>query len=147
MDDVESLLSEAFDDDVVTEVIRPAAVLPEEAARCVLMELALRDVRVGGYWWSEPNVWKRYDRAWESHDAGTAALLGTIQVAYGVPTRYEITIFRATITKTGNDNGLTVQTLCDEALGYGGLSLATCPRADLKPPPSPFRFSDRGLAL
>lgn len=147
MDDLELLLSEAYDEASITEVIRPAAVLPEEAARCVLMELALRDVRAGGHWWSEPSVWRRYDRQWDGAggEAGKARLIGTIQVAYGVPTRYEITIFRATITSHGNELGWTVQALCDEALGFGGLSLATCPRADLKPPPQPFRFSDRGV--
>jgi hypothetical protein len=35
---------------------------------------------------------------------------------------------------------MTVASLCDEALKFGGLTLATCPRADLKPPPQPFRF-------
>jgi hypothetical protein len=147
MDSLEMLLSEAYDEGYVTEVIRPAAVLPEEAARCVLMELALRDVRAGGHWWSEPSVWRRYDRQWDgpSSDPGSARLLGTIQVAYGVPTRYEITIFRATITAHGNERGWTVETLCNEALGFGGLTLGTCPRADLKPPPRPFRFSDHGI--
>jgi len=38
-------------------------------------------------------------------------------------------------------HGWTVESLCDEALGFGGLTLATCPRADLKPPPKPFRFT------
>lgn len=150
MDDLEMLLSEAYDEGYVTEVIRPAAVLPEEAARCVLMELALRDVRAGGHWWSEPSVWRRYDRQWNGGQAGNgepgdARLIGTIQVAYGVPTRYEITIFRATITSHGNQHGWTVETLCNEALGFGGLTLATCPRADLTPPPRPFRFGDRAV--
>lgn len=142
MDDLELLLTEAYDDGVVTEVIRPAAVIPEDEARRVLMELALHDCRIGGVWWSEPATWRRYDKAWDGPDGGpgTADLLGTIQIAYGVPTRYEITIFRATITRLGGRHGLTVTGLCDEALGFGGLSLATCPRADLKPPPQPFRF-------
>jgi hypothetical protein len=142
VDDLELLLTEAYDDGVVTEVIRPAAVLPEESARRVLMELALHDVRMGGEWWSEPAIWRRYDRPWNGTDGGTgsAELLGTIQIAYGVPTRYEITIFRATVTRVGQLNGLTVNDLCNEALGYGGLTLDTCPRADLKPPPQPFRY-------
>jgi hypothetical protein len=142
VDDRELLLTEAYDDGVVTEVIRPAAVIPEESARRILMELALHDVRIGGEWWSEPATWRRYDAAWDGIDGGpgSAALLGTIQIAYGVPTRYEITIFRATITRVGGLHGLTVNGLCDEALGFGDLTLATCPRADLKPPPQPFRF-------
>jgi hypothetical protein len=142
VDDLELLSAQAYDEGVVTEVIRPAAVLPEEAARHVLMELALHDVRIGGHWWSEPATWRRYDAPWNGTDGGTgsANLIGTIQVAYGVPTRYEITIFRATITKAGAEIGLTVDKLCNEALGYGGLSLDNCPRADLKPSPRPFRF-------
>ena len=142
MDAWEFLLAETQDEGVVTEVIRPAAVLPEEAARAVLMQLALRDVRIGGVWDTEPALWRRFDRPWnDNHDSDDPSqLLGTIQVAYGVPTRYEITIFRATITKIGNEQDWTVEALCDEALAYGGLSLATCPRADLKPPPRPFRF-------
>jgi hypothetical protein len=141
VDELEVLLTEAYDDGVVTEVIRPAAVLPEDAARRVLMELALHDVRMGGTWWSEPATWRRYDKPWDGVDggAGTSELLGTIQIAYGVPTRYEITIFRATITRIGTAAGLTVNDLCNEALHYGGLTLETCPRADLKPPPQPFR--------
>jgi hypothetical protein len=143
----EFLVAETQDEGVVTEVIRPAAVVPEEAARQVLMQLALRDVRLGGLWDTEPALWRRFDRPWDTGQNDAAAepqLLGTIQVAYGVPTRYEITIFRATITKVGTEQGWTVEALCDEALAYGGLSLATCPRADLKPPPPRFYF-DRAV--
>src|SRR5579875_3006508 len=142
VDELELLASQAYDEGVVSEVIRPAAVLPEEHARQVLMELALRDTRTGGLWQSEPTLWRRYDRSWDGTDGGTGSsqLVGTIQVAYGVPTRYEITIFRATVTSAGTKAGFTVESLCDEALGFGGLSLDTCPRADLKPPPRPFRF-------
>lgn len=141
MDAWEFLVAETQDEGVVTEVIRPAAVVPEEAARAVLMQLALRDVRLGGLWDTEPALWRRFDKPWNNgeHDADEpSTLIGTIQVAYGVPTRYEITIFRATITKVGTEQGWTVEALCDEALAFGGLSLATCPRADLKPPPPPF---------
>ena len=107
------------------------------------MELALRDTRIGGVWWAEPATWRRYDREWNGTDGGTgnAELLGTIQIAYGVPTRYEITIFRATITRIGQLQGHTVNDLSNEALGYGGLTHDTCPRADLKPPPPPFHYT------
>jgi hypothetical protein len=37
-------------------------------------------------------------------------------------------------------NGWSVTSLCDEALGYADLTLATCPRADVTPPPKPFRM-------
>ena len=140
MDMLEMLVSEANGGEgAITEVIRPAAVIPEESARSMLMELALRDVRSGGTWTAEPSVWRRFDRP-----LGTGVeprLLGSIQVAYGTPTRYEITIFRATVTAVGQAAGWTVTRLCDEALAFGGLTLAICPRADLKPPPRPFRFS------
>ncbi len=137
----EMLAAEAYDECVITEVIRPAAVLPESAARVVLVELALRDVNAGGRWHARPSDWRRYDRQWPSlGDQGGAQLLGSMQVAYGTPTRYEITVYRATITSVGTQQGWTVERLCDEALGFGGLSLASCPRADLAPPPRPFRF-------
>lgn len=146
MDDLERLASEAQDEGVVSEVIRPAAILPEQATREVLMQLALNDVRVDGLWQADPAVWRRYDRPWDGEDGGpgSAVLLGTIQVAYGVPTRYEITIFRVTVSEAGDRAGWTVTSLCDEALGYGGLTLATCPRASLASPPRPFRFRDGG---
>ena len=142
MNELERLAQEAIDEGVVTEVIRPAAIIPENAARAVLMQLALLDVRVDGCWQADPAVWRRYDGPWNGDDGGpgTAQLLGSIQVAYGVPTRYEITIYRVTLSELGHSERWTVETLCDEALSYGGLTLATCPRAQLSPPPRPFRF-------
>lgn len=135
------LAGQAYGDVAVTEVIRPAAILPEEAARQVLVELAHRDVRTGGTWFSTPSVWQRYDQPWRgSDDPGAAALLGTMQITYGVPTRYDITIYRVTVTTFGADQGWTVESLCDEALAFGGYTLAQCPRADLAPPPKPFRL-------
>jgi hypothetical protein len=146
MDLLDQLVAESQDEGVVTQVIRPAAVIPEEAARSVLMQLALRDVRIGGVWDVEPNVWRRFDVPWDGGAGGRGAseLMGTIQIAYGVPTRYEITLFRATITREGTANGWTVEGLCDEALHFGGLTLSSCPRADLAPPPRPFRMRDTG---
>ncbi len=142
MDEIERLFADVYDDGVVTEVIRPAAILPEHAARAVLAELALLDVRVDGRWHAEPTLWRRYERACGQgeHIPPETALLGTIQVAYGTPTRYEITIYRATITQLGTISGWTVESLCDEALGFAGLDLATCPRAALSQPPPPYRM-------
>jgi hypothetical protein len=135
---LELLVSEASGDEgAVSEVIRPAAIIPEEAARFVLMELTLRDQRAGGLWLAEPSVWRRYDRP--SGQDGSPNLIGSIHVAYGTPTRYEITLYRVTVTSFGTAAGWTVTTLCDEALGFGGLTLAACPRAALTPPPAPFR--------
>jgi hypothetical protein len=144
MDLLDQLVAETQDEGSVTQVIRPAAVIPEEAARSVLMQLALKDVRIGGLWDVEPNVWRRFDVPWDGDAGGHGAseLMGTIQIAYGVPTRYEITLFRATITREGTAAGWTVEALCDEALELGGLTLASCPRADLAPPPRPFRMRD-----
>ena len=142
MHDSEQLMSQAYDEGVVTEVIRPAAIIPEESTRSILVELALRDVQNGGVWQSEPSLWSRYDRPWEAYGSpGGAELLGTIQVAYGTPTRYEITIYRVTVTKYGNEQGWTVASICDEALRFGGLDLASCPRATLNAPPKPFQFA------
>jgi hypothetical protein len=141
VNDFEMLAAQAYDEFVVTEVIRPAAVLPETAAREVLVEMALRDVAAGGQWHARPGDWRRYDRPWVGPgDEGGAHLLGSMQVAYGTPTKYEITIYRATITSTGAQQGWTVESLCNEALGFGGLTLTSCPRTDLSPPPRPFHF-------
>ena len=69
MHNPELLMAEAYDEGVVSEVIRPAAIIPEESARAVLVELALRDVQNGGVWQSEPSLWSRYDRSWEGYGA------------------------------------------------------------------------------
>lgn len=136
----ELVIFDALDDGVVTEVIRPAAIVPENAARAILVELAVRDVRSGGPWHAEPSLWRRYDRPWPGPHPGPALLLGTLQVAYGTPTKYEITIYRATVTREGTESGFDVMSLTDEALGFGGLTLAACPRAALAAPPKPFRM-------
>jgi hypothetical protein len=141
VNEFERLMTDLYDDGVVEEVIRPAAVLPEAAARLVLVELALRNIDAGGNWDATPTTWHRYDRPRMLGDPAPieTRLLGTMQVAYGTPTRYEITIFRATLTRLGTETGWTVESLCDEALGFGGVTLATCPRAVLNDPPRPFR--------
>ena len=127
--------------DVVTEVIRPAAIIPENAARAILSGMTRNSVYNDGCWLAEPSCWTRYDFPWDAPgDRGQTHRLGTIQVAYGTPTKYEITIYQVTITQYGTERGVTVQSLCDEALSFGDLSLAECPRASLAPPPKPFRF-------
>jgi hypothetical protein len=141
LDPLEMLAAEAYGDIAVTAVIRPAAILPEDAARQVLVELAHRDARAGGTWVSTPSTWQRYDRPWDdAFNPGASMLLGTMHIAYGVPTRYDITIYRATITRIGHEHGWTVESLCDDALAYGGYSLEMCPRASLAPPPRPFKL-------
>jgi hypothetical protein len=126
--------------DGLWEVIRPAAIVPEEAARQVLVELARRDLSNGGTWQSEPQVWSRYDGPVTEDRPHPPELMGTIQVTYGTPTKYEITLYRVTVTAAGVTEGWTVAALTDEALGFGGLTLAECPRATMIAPPRPFTY-------
>jgi hypothetical protein len=127
----------------VETVIRPAAVLPERAAQLILSALARQDVAGSGVWHTSPTLWQRYDRPWDGPlgARGGAVLLGSIAVVYGTPTRASITVYRAAITAEGVDRGWNVDTLCDEAFAYAGLTLASCPRASLSTPPGrdPFR--------
>jgi hypothetical protein len=137
---LEALVSEALGEEgSVSEVIRPSAIIPEEAARSILVELSVRDLRTGGVWLADPTTWQRFDDPTERN------LIGSLQVAYGTPTKYEITVFRCTVTKFGTERGWTVELLCDDALQYGDLTLANCPRASLAPPPKPFRFGHQAV--
>jgi hypothetical protein len=131
---LETLASLLYDDLTVTEIVRPAAVLSGPSAAHVLDGLADNDARIGGRWSTSPDCWRLYERQWDGLDeraAASAGLIGSIQVAYGTPSRYDITIFRATVTLCGAQVGYSVQSLCDEALGFAGLTLASCPRIDV----------------
>jgi hypothetical protein len=130
------------DEFATTEVIRPAAVLMESAAREILKGLAGDDVREGGNWLTSPGVWQRYDRPWAegSKEPGEAIHLGTVRSIYDTPQRYFVTIFRASITPDGLEQGWSVDSLCDDALKHAGLTLAECPRATLTVSPIPFRM-------
>jgi hypothetical protein len=125
-------------------VLRPAAVLPRFEAMAVVAALTSRDVAKGGRWNVTPGIWQRYDRPWDgvAGGVGSARLVGTIGSAYGAPTRYEITIYRVTLTSYGVRGGWSIDSLCDDALVYAGLTLASCPRAALPRPPEfdPFRL-------
>jgi hypothetical protein len=132
-----------------TRVIRPAAILRAQEVELVLAGLGELDVSVGGVWITNPGLWQRYDHPWDGVGgmAGTSKLVGTIGAAYGQPTKYEITIYRVTVTEHGIANGWTVESLCDDALVHADLTLDSCARAELGNPPSsdPFRFgADRG---
>ena len=141
MQDSERIMAEVYDEGLISQVIRPAAIVPEEAARQILVELALRDIRNDGVWQSEPQLWSLYDRPWRGADNPAGAeLIGSIHVAYGTPTKYEITIYRITVTRFGTSSGYTVDSMTDSALIFGGLSLADCPRATLSSPPKPFKY-------
>jgi len=118
-------------------IIRPAAVLGARAAAEVVRQLQRLDVARGGTWNASSSLWQRYDRAWDgpSSTRGNAQLVGSISVVYDSPTRHSITVYKVTVTGHGRAAGWTVESLCDDALGWAGLSLATCPRAELAEPP------------
>jgi hypothetical protein len=125
------------------QIIRPAAILDARAAAQVLQQLRRLDVSTGGVWNASSSLWQRYDRAWDGVGGtrGEASPLGSIAVMYDSPHRHEITVYKVTVTETGIEQGWTVQSLCDDALIWAGLTLATCPRAELAQPPAsdPFR--------
>lgn len=122
---------------MIETVIRPAAVLGIAAATEILRCLERQDVARGGVWSATPGMWQRFDRPWNGQGGsrGTAQMVGSMAVVYDEPRRNEITIYKASITPYGVDAGWTVDRLCDDALTWAGLTLATCPRADLKVPP------------
>lgn len=127
------------------EVIRPAAVLEARAATQVLTALRSEDVSTGGVWNASASVWQRYDRPWNGVGGtrGDARLMGSVAVMYDTPARHEVTIYRVTITPAGGDMGWSVEALCDDALKFAGLTLASCPRAELNSMPrmDPFKRS------
>ena len=122
------------------EVIRPAAVLSETAARLILQGLTADDVQHGGHWWVRVGTWRRYESPWApgAEEPGDASHVGTISCVYDSPARYCVTVFRVAMTSHGLRQGWTVESLCDEAFGYAGLTLQDCPRAALAAPPRPF---------
>jgi hypothetical protein len=126
-----------------SRVIRPAAVLRETEAAALQRLLEEQDVAVGGVWNVGPGVWQRYDQPWDGEGgmSGSARLVGTIGVVYGAPSRYEITIYRVTVSAVGRELGWTVDGICDDALRQVGLTLADLPRAALVDPPAadPFK--------
>ena len=83
-----------------TRVIRPAAILREVEAARLQTVLEDEDVSRGGVWNATPGVWQRYDKPWDGVGgmAGSARLMGTIGVVYGSPSKFEITIYRVTVT-------------------------------------------------
>jgi hypothetical protein len=119
------------------QVIRPSAVLSEANAATVLRALNREDVSNGGVWNATSSVWQRYDRPWTGLGGmrGSAQLIGSIAVIYDRPVRHQITVYKVTITSYGASKGITVESLTDEALRSAGLTLASCPRAELADPP------------
>jgi hypothetical protein len=127
----------------VSEVIRPAAILLEEHAVKLLAALAEQDVSRGGPWNASSSLWQRFDTPWNGPGGtrGTAQLVGSVAVQYDTPTRRALTIYKVTITPLGSSQGWDVSRLCDSALRFVGLTLASCPRGDLPMAPraDPFR--------
>ena len=125
-----------------TAIIRPSAVLEERLATQLIRELEHRDVSRGGVWSASPGLWQRYDKPWDGPNGthGTSFLVGSIAAIYGSPNKYDITIYRATVTERAQQAGWTVEALCDDALRFVDLTLATCPRTQLASvKPDPFR--------
>lgn len=129
-----------------TAVIRPSAVLDAKLATQIVRELESRDVSRGGVWSASPGLWQRYDKPWDGPGGthGTSKLVGTIGAIYGSPSKYDITIYRVTVTEHGATKGWSVEAICDDALKFVDLSLATCPRTSLiTTAPDPFRKPTR----
>jgi hypothetical protein len=120
-------------------VIRPSAIVPEHAARELLAWVAKHDVSHGGVWAHDIGYFKRFSGPFDGIAGmrGSAVLLGTIHITWD---KYDVTIFRVSITEEGAARGMTVEGLCDELLLHAGLTLATCPRAHLAPAPAPDPF-------
>ena len=124
-----------------TTIIRPSAVLAEALATRILQRLAELDVSKGGVWSASAGLWQRYDHPWDGPGGthGTAQLVGSVGAVYGTPSKYDITIYRVTVTEHGVKKGWSVQSLCDDALKHVDLTLASCPRTAIAaPPPDPF---------
>ena len=127
-------------DSTLDRVIRPAAVLPERAAREILAWLQTHDVSAGGCWSSGVGSIQRYSGPFDGPSGmrGSAVLLGSLHITWDT---YEATIYRVSITDAGAARGLTVDRLCNEVLQVADLTLESCPRAHLldAPRPDPFR--------
>lgn len=118
-------------------IIRPAAVIPETAARELLAWLDANSLAQGGLWnvGRATGVWQRFDKArhGEFGERDDSQLVGAIYVTYDLPRRFEVVLHRVQITDHGLMLGWTTTRLVDELLGYVGLSIATCPRDTTAP--------------
>jgi hypothetical protein len=118
-------------------------VLDHRVAARLLTALERRDVGQGGVWVASASLWQRYDQPWNGGHGGRgdAKLVGSIGVMYDAPTRQQITMYRVTLTAAGHELGWTVEAICNDALSWVGLTLDSCPRAELATAPAndPFR--------
>ena len=128
-----------MDDQVL--VLRPSAVLPAWVAADVISSLEARDVAVGGVWSASVGLWQRYDKPWNGHWGAKrrAELVGAVGAVYGTPTRYDITIYRVSLTAHGRAEGWTHDALVNDALQYARVTLDQCPRARSSEVPAPLR--------
>jgi hypothetical protein len=120
-------------------VIRPAAVVAERVARQLLSWLDGNDVTRGGCWSHDVGAIKRFSGPFDgiAGTRGRSRLLGSLHITWE---KYQVTIYRVSITDEGAELGFTVDSLCDDLLATVGLTLASCPRADLAPAPVPDPF-------
>ena len=151
MNDLELFMTEAYDEGVVTEVIRPGGDPARGLGRAaVLVELAMRDAHGHGVWHAQPTLWRRFDRPWDGPSGSQGSALLRRHDAGRVRDPDASTRSRSTARPSpasAHENGWTVESLCDEALGFGGLDLASCPRAELAPPPKPFQFTSAAIIV
>jgi hypothetical protein len=122
--------------DVIADDARPNITMSTVTAQALLDELRERDVRNGGIWVSTPTAWQRFSRPWATpDDPAGAQLVGSIYVIYGIPTTYELTIHRATVTPYGQAAGWTPELVCADVLTIAGYTLDDCGRVELPTTP------------
>jgi hypothetical protein len=122
--------------DVIASDSRPNLTMSSLVAQSMLDELRVRDVRNGGIWLCTPTAWQRFSRPWASaEDPAGAQLVGSVYAMYGVPTSYEVTIHRATITPYGKAAGWTPELVCADALSAAGVTLSDLGRVELPTTP------------
>lgn len=113
-------------------IIRPAAVIPVQAARELVTWFQRNALENGGLWnvGASTGIWQRYDKSWNGPFGarGDSQLVGTIYVTYDMPRKHEVVVHRVQITDHGLMLGWTSTTLVDEVLAYVGLTIDTCPR-------------------
>jgi hypothetical protein len=85
-------------------VIRPAAVVPQRAARAIMTWLQDRDVTRGGCWAHDVTYIKRFSGPFDGPSGmrGSALLLGSIHIVWD---SYDATIYRASVTDDGAATG------------------------------------------
>jgi hypothetical protein len=94
-------------------------------------------------------VWQRYDRPWTgaAGSRGGAELIGSIGVIHDQPGLGDIALYKVTLTAVGRQLHFTEEALANEVLGYAGLSLATCVRADIDDAAQPIAAMPRQRTL